>query len=346
MATTYIQEQIKKAFKQGNAEINLKEASNLTGSGSGIGGRTIYDDAFASLRLTNPIRYAGARVITTIGSDEAFVAKTGNITNIQSGSNNPWGYYPINANNAGTGLNTCYWQQPVQAIQAWVPLRTALIEDINAISDAIMSDIMMEFSQQEALSMMFNNDQAGSTTVNYGATSGLRGLNSYSGSTSSASFGTTGSAITNGLHTIKQVLQTGASITYNDVVSVANALPPQYWNDSSTCWMMHPTTILQLRELTSSTGQPLFVEVGDQDGGAVAHVFGFRVVPNSYMDVTGSGKFPIYLAAWDKFVTIADNELMNIQTLEQTYPGFITVFAEKRVVSTVRDVFAGVRLTY
>lgn len=346
MAKTYLEEKVKELKKEGFTQINLKEQSSLTSSGSGIGGRTIYDDAFFALRLKNPIRQAGARVITTIGSDEAFVAKTGNITNIQDGSNNPWGYYPINANNADVGLNTCYWQIPVRAVQAYVPIRTALLDDVNAITQAITGDIMLEFAQQEALSMMFNNDQASSTTVNYGATDGLRGLNSYAGSTTSASFGTTGNAITNGLHTIKQVFQAGSSISYADVANLVNALPPQYWDDPSTCMMMHPSTITQLRELTSSTGQPLFVEVGSADGGAVAHVFGFRVVPNSYMDQEGSGKFPIYLGAWDRFVTIADNELINIQILEQTNPGFITIYAEKRVVSTVLDPFAGVRLTY
>lgn len=62
------------------------------------------------------------------------------------------------------------------------------------------------------------------------------------------------------------------------------------------------------------------------------------------MDVAGAGKYPVYLAAWENFVTIADNEEMKIQRLEQTTPGFVTIYAEKRVVSTIRDVFAGVRL--
>ena len=79
-----ILEAVKSAIKDGESEINLKEASALTGSGSGIGGRIIYDDAFASLRQNNPIRVAGAREIATIGSQQAFVAKTGNITNIQN----------------------------------------------------------------------------------------------------------------------------------------------------------------------------------------------------------------------------------------------------------------------
>ena len=62
------------------------------------------------------------------------------------------------------------------------------------------------------------------------------------------------------------------------------------------------------------------------------------------MDQVGSGKYPVYLAAWQRFVTIADNEMMSIKRLEQTAPGYITLYCEKRVCSTIRDVFAGVRL--
>jgi hypothetical protein len=35
---------------------------------------------------------------------------------------------------------------------------------------------------------------------------------------------------------------------------------------------------------------------------------------------------------------------MTIQAMEQTQPGFITLYAEKRLVSTVRDPFAGIRM--
>jgi hypothetical protein len=35
---------------------------------------------------------------------------------------------------------------------------------------------------------------------------------------------------------------------------------------------------------------------------------------------------------------------MSLQRFDQTSPGFIYLFAEKRVCSTIRDVFAGVRL--
>jgi HK97 family phage major capsid protein len=407
-----ILEAVKQAIKDGEATVNLKEASAFTGSGSGIGGRIIFDDAFASLRMLNPIR-ALSRQITTIGSNEAFVAKTGNITNIQNGavvtgsitgstltvtnvasgtlrvgqtlsgtginagtyisalgtgtgglgnytvvgdtsassttitaSGNPWGYYPINNNNASTGLNTTFWQLPLRAMQASVPIRTAVLSDINNLEQSIVNDIAMEFAQQEALSMMFNNDQAGSTTGYYGGTVGLRGLNSYASSTSSASFGSSGNLITNGLHTVLAVqAESSSAISYNDIANLAGALPAQYWCTPTTAWMMHPTTIKNLRELTGgATGLPVFLEVGDVDGGSVTRIFGFPVIPNPYMSVAGSGNYPIYLASWDNFVTVADNELMKIQMFEQTSVGFVTVFAEKRVCSTIRDVFAGVRL--
>jgi predicted phage gp36 major capsid-like protein len=61
------------------------------------------------------------------------------------------------------------------------------------------------------------------------------------------------------------------------------------------------------------------------------------------MNQYGASTAPIYLAAWDNFMTIADNEMMSIQRLEQYQPGFISLYAEKRVCSTIRDVFAGVR---
>ena len=339
MNTNLIYEAIKKALVEGEATVTLNEASALTGSGDGIGGRTIYDDSFASLRLGNPIRKY-ARQILTIGSAEAFVAKTGNATN----PTNPWGY--TFTPNVGTPpLNTCYWQIPTKVITAQIPVRTAVLDDINNLDGSIVMDLALEFAQQESLSMMFNDDQAGSTTTTTGGTFGLRGLNYYP-SGASASFGNNGSALTDGLHTILTVDQVGASIAYNDITALASALPAQYWNYDTTCWMMHPSTIESLRELTATGGMPVFLEVGNANGSAVGNIFGHEVIPNPYMDEVGSGKFPVYLADWSRFVTIADREEFNVKRFEQTQAGFVTLFAEKRVVSTVWDVFAGVRLTY
>lgn len=338
-----ILESVKKALLEGQATVNLKEASSLTGSGSDVGGRVIYDDAFAAKREHNPLR-DGSRIIQTTGSDQAFVAKTGNATLIENSTNNPWGY-PVKDNTGLPNIATSFWQLPVRSLNAGFPVRTAVMSDIDLLEEAIADDLMMEFSQQEALGMMLNNDQSGSTTVNYGATSGLRGLNSYTGSTTAASFGTSGSAITNGRHTMLQVEHTNSSsIVYDDLAKLQEALPSQYLYKDTTAWMMHPTTISLLRQMKASTSKNNFLEVGSYEGGAVLYIFGHRVIPNPYMDEVGVGGFPIYLAEWNQFFTIADNAEMTLKRFDQTSPGFIYLFAEKRVCSTVRDVFAGVRL--
>jgi HK97 family phage major capsid protein len=341
MNTTLIYEAIKKALVEGESKVTFNEASDLTGSGSGIGGRTIYDDSFASLRMANPIR-TYARQITTIGSDEAFVAKTGNATN----PDNPWGY--TFTPNVGTpSEDTSYWQIPVKVISAQIPIRTAVLSDINNLEESVVMDLALEFLQQEALSMMLNNDQSGSTTYTTGAEYGLRGLNYYPSSTSAASFGTNGSALDDGIHTVLTVAQTAEFLDYNDITALASALPAQYWNFDTTCWMMHPTTIQNLRELTGGNGMPVFLEVGNANGSAVGNIFGHEVIPNPYMDEEGgAGKFPVYLADWSRFVTIADNEEFTFKRFEQTQAGFVTLYAEKRMVSTIRDVFAGVRLSW
>jgi HK97 family phage major capsid protein len=120
--------------------------------------------------------------------------------------------------------------------------------------------------------------------------------------------------------------------------------PAQYWNLPGTAWMMHPQTIHELRNLGGATAIKQFAETGDDDGGAGVNIFGFPVIANPNIQTTGAGRFNIYLANWPRFVTIADVEEMSIQAMEQTAPGFITLYAEKRLVSTVRDPFAGIRL--
>jgi HK97 family phage major capsid protein len=326
---------IKEAYEQGSkVTIDLKEASAITGSGSGVGGRVLFDDAFATLRYANPFRQA-ARIIPVSGSDAQFVAKTGNATY----QTNPWGY-PVQNNTGTPNTDTSIWQLPVRAITAQLPIRTAVMSDVNGLQAAIVDDLALEFGQQEAASMAINNDQSGSTTTATGATSGLRGLDMYT-SASTAAYGTSGTAITSGIHTLATVAQAGGTIAYNDIVNVVNAFPSQYWSLPGNAWHVSPAMIQSLRQLKDTQGLPLFLEVGDEDGGAVARMFGFPVVPNPYL----SSSFPIYLANWPRFLTIGDNEEMSIQVFEQTAPGFLTIYAEKRVVSTVRDPFAGARLS-
>lgn len=326
---------IKQAITEGGkVTIDLKEASSLTGSGAGVGGHTVFDDAFAALRYANPFRM-GSRVLPMTGDELQFVAKTGNAAN----QTNPWGY-PVQ-NNVGTpGTNTTIWQLPVRAVTAQLPIRSAVLSDVNNLEASIVEDLMLEFAQIEGASMAVNDDQSGSTTTSTGATSGLRGLDSYADG-ASAAYGTSGTGITNGVHTLATVAQTSGGVTYNNIVDVVTAFPSQYWALPGNAWHISPAMIDSLRSLKDSQGLPLFLEVGDEDGAAVGRMFGFPVIPNPYL----SSSYPIYLANWPRFLTIGDKEEMSIQMMEQTAPGFVTLYAEKRVVSSVRDPFAGARMS-
>jgi HK97 family phage major capsid protein len=329
---------IKKTITEGGkVNIDLREASTLTGSGDGIGGRTYFDDAFAALRFANPIRDL-ARIVPAMGSAIQFVAKTGNAAN----QTNPFGY-TFTPDSGTPNTATTIWQLPTRVITAQLPVRTAVMSDINFIEQTIVDDLMFEFAQIEGASMVLNNDQSGSTTTATGGTSGLRGLNMYTSATASA-FGSSGTAITNGIHSIATFTQAAAAVTYSDITDMARLFPAQYWNLPGTAWMMHPQTIHELRNLGGAAAIKQFAEVGNGEGGAAVFIFGFPVIPNPYMETTGAGKFNIYLASWENFVTIADVEEMTIQAFEQTAPGFITLYAERRLASTVRDPFAGIRL--
>ena len=339
---------IKQALTEGKATVKLSkekaeqdvnEASQLTGSGLDKGGRTYFDDAFAALRLANPFR-GWAREVTFSGSAAQFVAKTGNVLN-QTGSNNPWGY-TFTPNDGTPGIATSIWQLPTRNLSAQLPLRTALLSDINYIDETIVSDLVLEFSQAEASAMALNVDQAGSATYNTGATNGVRGLITYPGSTTAASYGSSGTAITNGLHTILYEAFSHTAPTYDDLVNTLNLLPAQYWYLPSTAWMMHPALISQLRKLKDTAGLPLLLEVGDADGGAAVFLFGIPVIPNPYFQAPDTNALMGTLACWDQFMTIADNEEMTLKRYDQTQPGYVTLYAEKRVVSTVRNPFAGV----
>ena len=326
---------IKQAITEGGkVNIDLREASAITGSGSGVGGNVIFDDAFAALRQANPLRQ-GSRQIAVNGSDAQFVAKTGNAAN----STNPWGY-TFTPNSGSPNVDTSIWQLPVRVLVAQLPIRTAVLSDVNNLDATLVEDLALEFAQLEGQSMVLNSDQAGSTTTSTGATNGLRGLDSYTSASASA-FGTSGTAITNGIHSIATVSNGGVAVTYNKMTNMANALPAQYWSLPTTAWHMTPTMIQTLRQLKDSQGLPLFLEIGDSDGAAVGRVFGWPVIPNPYL----SDAFPIYLANWNRFLTIGDTEQMSVQMFEQTQAGFVTMYAEKRVVSSVRDPFAGVRMS-
>ena len=334
---------IKQTLETGEqVKIDLREASAITGSGDGVGGKTYFDNAFAALRYANPFRQ-GSRQIKVAGSSAQFVAKTGNAAN----QTNPWGY-TFTPNSGTPNTNTSIWQLPTRVITAQLPIRSAVMSDVNYLNETIIEDLFLEFSAIEAASMADNNDQSGSTTATTGGTDGLRGLNYYPGAAgASAAYGTSGTAITNGLHTLATIGHAATAADLESLQDMAGALPPQYWGLPGTAWHMHPTYITAIRAYAhnGSTGPYSLVETGKLGEGPAVNILGFPVIANPYLDPHGTaGNIPVYLANWPQFMTIADVEEMTVQAMEQTTPGFITLYAEKRMVSTVRNPFAGVRL--
>ena len=340
----------------------IAEASALTAGGDGKGGRTAYDPTFVALRLMNPLRGV-SRTVATDGSSYQFRVKTGNAGAM-------WGY-GIN-NNTSSGANpttedTSIWQLVLQDLNVQFPIRTAALDDIDGLEANVVDDMLAEFSQQEALSMIQNNDQ-GATTLPYGGSNGLRGLDQYAGAnstyaggtSSTAAFGSSGTGSTSGLHSLATYDQittnantVGANnIQYKDVINTMYALPQQYWTPSAR-WMVSPILAQAIRGLQDTNGRPIFnsMESLNPDG-IIGQMLGFDVVMNKYLDnpsqaTTGTAGtnslYPMYFADWSRFHTIIDRLNMVMRRYDQTLPGYITFFGEKRLATSVRDPNAGVR---
>lgn len=369
-----VREQLK-AFAKGNGKVHqevqmwadesehqayLTEASQLTGSGAGIGGRTAYDPVFHKLRLLNPMRGV-SRNVSTDGSTYQFRAKTGN-------AGAAWGY-DIN-NNLSSGPNpttvaTSIWQLNMQDINVQFPIRTAALDDIDGLESNVVDDMLSEFSQQEGLSMILNNDQAGTTTTSTGGTDGLRGLNQYAGAAATyapgqitaAAFGTSGTASTNGLHSIAtydQIATNGGTasnnVSYIDLIQFIHDLPQQYWNPGN-CFVINPIMLAGIRGLVDDNGTPVFERMSPLIyEGIVGKLLGFDVVVNSYLNspisVGGGGStslYPMYFGDWQRGHTIVDRLSMVLRRYEQTLPGFITFYGEKRLATSVVDPFSIIR---
>jgi predicted phage gp36 major capsid-like protein len=338
----------------------IAEASALTGGGDGKGGRTAYDPTFVALRLMNPMRGV-SRTVATDGSSYQFRVKTGN-------AGAAWGY-TIQNNGSTTTEDTSIWQLVLQDLNVQFPIRTAALDDIDGLEANVVDDMLAEFSQSEALSMVQNNDQAAQSGTNpYGGTNGLRGLDQYAGANSTyaggtcsvAAFGSSGTGSSSGLHSLatydqltSNVNTVGANaITYKDVINTMYALPQQYWTANAR-WMVNPILAQAIRGLQDTNGRPIFnsVESLNPDG-IIGQMLGFDVVMNKYCDnpsqaTTGSAGttslYPMYFADFSRFHTIIDRLNMVMRRYDQTLPGYITFFGEKRLATSVRDPNAGVR---
>lgn len=336
----------------------MAEASALTGSGNNQGGRTAYDPVFAALRLANPLRGV-SRTVATDGSSYQFRVKTGN-------AGAAWGY-AIQNNGAATTEDTTIWQMVLQDLNVQFPIRTAALDDIDGLEANVVDDMLMEFSQAEALSMMQNNDQ-GSTSLPYGGSNGVRGLDQYAGANATytggtcttAAFGSSGTGSTSGLHSLATYdqLTTNANtvgannITYVDVINTVYSLPQQYWTPD-TKFVISPILLNAIRALRDDNGAPIFNRnEGLSVNGIVGQLLGFDVVVNKYCDTpsqttTGSAGtnslYPMYFGDWSRGHTIIDRLNMVMRRYDQTLPGYITFFGEKRLNASVRDPNALVR---
>jgi predicted phage gp36 major capsid-like protein len=341
-------------------EAYLKEASALTAGGDGKGGRTAYDPVFAALRLANPMRGL-SRTVATDGSSYQFRVKTGD-------AGPQWGY-GIQNNGAATTEDTTIWQIVLKDINVQFPIRTAALDDIDGLEANVVDDMLAEFAQAEALSMIQNNDQSGTgTSVSTGGADGLRGLDQYAGANatytggkvSTASFGTSGTGSTSGLHSLATYDQLTSNVntvaanavTYKDMINWIYSLPQQYWTPNAK-FMLNPVFLAGIRGLTDTNGAPIFNRnEGLSVDGIVGQLLGFDVIVNKYVDnpsqaTTGTAGttsyYPGFFCDWSRFHTIVDRLSMVMRRYDQTAPGFITFYGEKRLGTSVRDPNAGVR---
>ena len=341
-------------------EAYIREASALTAGGDGKGGRTAYDPVFVALRMANPMRGL-SRTVATDGSSYQFRVKTGN-------AGAQWGY-SIQNNGTPTTENTSIWQIVLKDINVQFPIRTAALDDIDGLEANVVDDMLAEFAQAEALSMIANNDQTGTgSTVATGGADGLRGLDQYGGAnatytggtTSVASYGTSGTGSTSGLHNLATYDQLtsntnvvgAANVTYKDLVNFMYSLPVQY-RSANVKWMMNNIFLSQVRGLVDDNGAPIFQRVeGLSVDGVVGTLLGFPVVENPYVDApsqatTGAAGttslYPAYFGDFTRGHTIIDRLNMLVRRYDQTLPGFITFYGEKRLGTSVRDPFALVR---
>lgn len=338
----------------------LKEASSLTAGGDGKGGRTTYDPIFAQLRLANPMRGL-SRTVTTDGSSYQFRVKTGN-AGVQ------WGY-AIQNNGATTTEDTVIWQLVLKDINVQFPIRTAALDDIDGLESTVVDDMLMEFAEAEALSMVQNNDQSGTgSTVTTGGADGLRGLDQYGGAnatytggtTSAYAFGSSGTGSSSGLHSLATYDQVttnantvGANnVSYNDVINVIYALPQQYWTANAK-FMINPILLNGIRALKDNNGAPIFNRnEGLSVDGIVGQLLGFDVVVNKYLDAPSQpstaaagtvSRYPMYFGDWQRCHTIIDRLSMVVRRYDQTAPGFITFYGERRTGASVKDPAALIR---
>ena len=117
--------------------------------------------------------------------------------------------------------------------------------------------------------------------------------------------------------------------------------------------MINPVLLSQIRGLKDTNGTPIFERMHPlEEPGIVGKLLGFDVVVNKYLDNPSqatagsagtSSLYPMYFGDWQRAHTIVDRLNMVLRRYDQTAPGFITFYGEKRLCNSVRDPFSLVR---
>ena len=104
--------------------------------------------------------------------------------------------------------------------------------------------------------------------------------------------------------------------------------------------------------MVDDQGRPIYVDGLARNDGIVGQMLGFDVVVNKYVDnpsqpTTGAAGttsyYPMYFGDWQKGFTIVDRLNMILRRYDQTLPGSITFYGEKRLATSVVDPFAVIR---
>jgi HK97 family phage major capsid protein len=106
-----------------------------------------------------------------------------------------------------------------------------------------------------------------------------------------------------------------------------------------------------IRGLVDDNGTAVFERMAPlETDGIVGRLLGFDVVVNKYLDNptspgTGDGVslYPMYFGDWSRGHTIVDRLNMVMRRYDQTLPGFITFYGEKRLCTSVVDPFSIIR---
>jgi HK97 family phage major capsid protein len=141
------------------------------------------------------------------------------------------------------------------------------------------------------------------------------------------------------------------NVAFADIINLIHALPQQYWGPSNR-FMISPSMLAAIRGLVDDNGTPVFERMSPLVyDGIVGRLLGYDVVVNAYVDSpiaagVSAGtvsKYPMYFGDFTRGHTIVDRLNMVLRRYDQTAPGSITFYGEKRLACSVVDPAAIVR---